>query len=211
MVGLRGLWDSLFAHSRYMGVIKPSLRGESAEQLQARLAAASSQLWPKKLSVPVGRRILAFSPHPDDESIGAGGLLLAHRECSSIHVITVFNGDGGGEPIGADAVLGGDDRALVTMRDQEIRQACDRFNAQYHGCLGFSDGAPATDVLASAGRLAALVQDIRPDVVIMPSMFDLHSDHRTANRLWAKACGALPCMVLVSEVWTLLQPNASWS
>ena len=208
MVGIRGLWDSLFAYSRYMGVIKPSLRGESADQVQARLAAASSQLWPKKLSAPVGKRILAFSPHPDDESIGAGGLLLAHKDCSSIHVLTVFNGDGGGLADSAETEERGATNALPLRRDREIRHACETFRAQYHGCLGFSDGASVADVLTASARLAEMVHAIRPDIVIMPSMFDVHPDHRTANLLWARACCAFPCMVLGSEVWSLLQPNA---
>ena len=208
MVGIRGIWDALFAYPRYMGVIKPSLRMETKEQLEARLASASIRLWPKKLSAPIGERILAISPHPDDESIGAGGLLLAHRGVANVHVLTVFTGDGGGRLTNPNPAELDPARAMVSARDQEIRRACDRLKADYLGCLGFSDGAPTADVLTASDRLAILVKALRPDVVILPSVFDTHPDHRAANLLWAKACGSLPCMVLGSEIWTLLQPNA---
>jgi len=56
-----------------------------------------SRLWsvnrcwePAELTCPVGRRLLVLAPHPDDESIGVGGLLLAHRGRCEVHVVNVF-------------------------------------------------------------------------------------------------------------------------
>jgi LmbE family N-acetylglucosaminyl deacetylase len=43
-----------------------------------------------------GKEDLAISPHPDDESIGCGGLLLSHVGYSENRIVNVYNGDGGG-------------------------------------------------------------------------------------------------------------------
>src|SRR5262245_64551843 len=88
--------DSLLTYPRFLGAIKPDLLEGDRLEFEARLACLRSGWWPTKLNFPVGRRILAISPHPDDETIGAGGLLLAHRGYAEISVITIFSGDGGG-------------------------------------------------------------------------------------------------------------------
>src|SRR5262245_6018021 len=88
--------DSVLTYSRYLGSIKPDLLKSSREEMSVRLACVSTGWWPSKLQCPIGGRILAVSPHPDDETIGAGGLLIAHRGEAEISVITIFKGDGGG-------------------------------------------------------------------------------------------------------------------
>lgn len=49
----------------------------------------------KELQIPVGVRLLVFSPHPDDETLAAGGLIqgVLARE-GSVNVVFVTNGDG---------------------------------------------------------------------------------------------------------------------
>ena len=59
--------------------------------------AATSQLLlsTKELQVPEGLRLMVFAPHPDDETLGAGGLIqrvLSLR--GTVQVVFVTNGDG---------------------------------------------------------------------------------------------------------------------
>jgi N-acetylglucosamine malate deacetylase 1 len=205
---MRRYWDALLAYPRFMGAIKPSLRSESPAQIKARLAALSGSLWPKRLRAPLGKSILAFSPHPDDEVIGAGGLLLAHRGRARISVVTVFNGDAGGRIPGLEGPAATDPVALARARELEIAAVAIRLGALNLGCLGFSDGVSSAMLASASDRLRALVDQTNPDVVIMPSPFDAHEDHRAANLLWANACGTHRCMVLGSEIWSLIAPNA---
>src|SRR5262249_8495169 len=117
------------------------------------LACLKAGWWPSKLCVPIGHRILAISPHPDDETIGAGGLLLAHRGYSEISVITIFNGDGGGllENVDRDAPNYKD--RLVEARLQELHAACAHYSGKVAGGLGLSDGSVPALVEPIARRL----------------------------------------------------------
>ena len=92
----RTLIDSFLTYPRFLGVIKPELMGKTEAEFQAMLASWKAAWWPAVLAAPVGRRIVAISPHPDDETIGAGGLLIAHQSEAEISIITIFEGDGGG-------------------------------------------------------------------------------------------------------------------
>src|SRR5262249_28293947 len=152
----------------------------------ARLACVRAGLFPAKLSVPVGRRILALSPHPDDETIGAGGLLLAHAHCSEISVITIFAGDGGGllqDPAIDEFPAGSDSykSRLIEERRKELRAACARFSGRIVGALGLSDGQVPQYAEQTANQLLKLVKSVDPDVVVLPWFLDNHPDHRTAN------------------------------
>jgi hypothetical protein len=88
--------DTLLTYPRFLGTIKPELMASASSQLSPRLDLYSESWWPKRLGLPVGKRILAISPHPDDEAIGCGGLLIAHSTKAEIRIVNVYNGDGGG-------------------------------------------------------------------------------------------------------------------
>jgi N-acetylglucosamine malate deacetylase 1 len=200
--------DSILTYPRFLGTIKPHLLGAARLEFEARLACLKSGLWPASLRFPVCRRILAISPHPDDETIGAGGLLVAHREYSEISIVTIFNGDGGGllENVNRNAI---DYKSrLVDLRLKELNAACRHFSGKVVGSLGLSDGSIPAPLEPAAERLRSLVRGVRPEVVILPWLLDRHADHRTANLLWASACSDVPCMVLGTEIWSLGSPNA---
>jgi LmbE family N-acetylglucosaminyl deacetylase len=152
---------------------------------------------------PVGKRLLALCPHPDDESIGAGGLLLAHRNLAEIHLVCLCNGEGGGS-LGESA---GDPeatkRALIETRKTEFQKIADTLNAASVRHLDFPDvGIPCSTTAAE--QLRAIAQDIRPDAVLLPWFLDDHVDHRRANVLYAWGCADLHTLVLGYEVWSLL-------
>jgi LmbE family N-acetylglucosaminyl deacetylase len=198
---------SILTYSRFLGAIKPDLIEANQAEFEVRLACLKQSLSPATLRVPVGRRILAISPHPDDETIGAGGLLLAHSRYAEIFVITIFNGDGGGVLEAADRRSPNYKSRLVEARWKELHAACAHFSGKVVGSLGLSDGQiPGPE--CALERLRDFVHSVRPDVVILPWLLDNHADHRTANLLWAKACADVSCMILGTEIWSLGSPNA---
>ena len=86
----------LFSYSRYLRFIRRKLLVRSEKEYRARRKLIALVRKPRMLSLPVAKRILVCSPHPDDESVGAGGLLWAHRNISDIHIIVFSKGECGG-------------------------------------------------------------------------------------------------------------------
>jgi N-acetylglucosamine malate deacetylase 1 len=194
----------VFSYSRYMGYIRPHLMQMTEEQFRVRRKLVSSAWEPRQLSAPLGKCILALCPHPDDESIGSGGLLLAHRDLAKIHLVCLCDGRAGGSL--GNSVL--DPKAMATQRKVEFQHTAAVLRASSVHHLNYPDG----DIPCSSeevARLRSIVCDIRPDVVTLPWFLDGHVDHRRANLLYAMAYGDVDDVVVLGcEIWTMLEPNA---
>jgi LmbE family N-acetylglucosaminyl deacetylase len=197
----------LVSYPRFLGYVKPQLITASEEEFLVRRKLLVRSWEPRQLTAPIGKRILALCPHPDDESIGAGGLLLAHRDLAEIHLVCLCNGEGGGEldePHGDEA----DAKArLVEARKAEFGKTAGVLKAASVRHLDFPDGnIPCSG--AAIEQVRSIVHDIRPDVVLLPWFLDNHIDHRRANLLYAWACADIEAVVLGFEIWSMLEPNA---
>jgi LmbE family N-acetylglucosaminyl deacetylase len=165
-------------------------------ELSPRLELYSQSWWPKRLEPPFAKRILAISPHPDDEAIGCGGLLLAHAGRADIRIVNIYNGDGGG------ALEEGPWRNDPGYREQLARvRSCELHNvARILGAfrvdqLGVSDcdGVPGTPEIT---RLRQIIDEYAPDLLVLPWLLDKHPHHRKTNQIFAEAARELTSMVL---------------
>lgn len=119
---------------------------------------------------------LVFAPHPDDESFGMGGSLLRAGQ-AGLAVDIVFVTDGSR---GADASR--TDPTLVPLRRQEAESACRRFGVRQSWFWGEPDrGLRRTEEIVA--RVAALVEETSPASVFLPSILELHPDHRVTTRI----------------------------
>ena len=193
----------LASYSRYLGYIKPELLQPNEEEFRIRRQLLARAWEPRQLTAPVGKRILALCPHPDDESIGAGGLLLAHRDLAEIHLVCLCDGARGGSLGGID----NNPKGLIEARRAEFRKTAATLRAASVQHLDYPDGNIPCSATATE-RLKSIVSEIRPDVVLLPWFLDGHVDHRHANVLYAQACADLEATVLGYEIWSLLEPNA---
>jgi N-acetylglucosamine malate deacetylase 1 len=144
----------------------------------------SRVLKPEPTSAPSGRRVLVLAPHPDDESIGAGGTLLLARE-SGCEVSVLFITTG---------------RARERdVRRKEAEDVCEAAGFKAHFA---EQDADAIDVAAAADVVAGLLAEHRFDCVFVPFLLDDHDDHRRANEVLLEAA-ALPAGArgLPREVW----------
>ena len=197
----------LISYSRFIGFIRPALsKGKSADyKIWRKLLTTAWE--PRELSVPVGKRILAISPHSDDEAIGAGGLLWAHRDAAEIHIVLLTDGaiygyvpEAGQTPEQAKA-------ELVALRKRELMQTAEALKAKSLTCLDFPDRGMVVNE-ATVAKLRAVLDTVHPDVVILPWFLDNHPDHQAANRLFAAANNRPSALVLGYEIWAMLEPNA---
>ncbi len=139
-------------------------------------------------------RVLLLAPHPDDEAIGTGGLVQrAMAAGGQVHVIFATNGDDNPWPHRvlerrwkieiADRMLWGMRRAqeaLDALRVLGVPAKC----ADY---LHLPDQR-ITELLLEAPeevleRLVAIIEQVRPNLVVMPSPFDVHPDHSSLHLL----------------------------
>ncbi|MFO1326898.1 MAG: PIG-L deacetylase family protein [Rubrivivax sp.] len=139
---------------------------------------------PAPLPLSDARRALVFAPHPDDESIGCGGL-IARLVDARVPVRVVLVTDGGG--------AGGLAPGAAAERQQEFRRAVAQLGSDETRLLGFVDGGLRPGPALDAAVLGEL-RDWGPDWVVMPALDDLHRDHRVladSVRRMARGCAAV--------------------
>ncbi len=130
-------------------------------------------------------RVVVLAPHPDDESLGCGGLLALLAEAHApAHVIVVTDGCRSHPRSSAYPAP-----RLRTLREQESREAVARLGLgscveflRFPDCGLPGDGDPEFE--HAADRLAAIVDDLRPDTLLVPWRRDPHCDHEAT---WALA------------------------
>jgi LmbE family N-acetylglucosaminyl deacetylase len=73
--------------------------------------------------------------------------------------------------------------------------------------LGLPDGGIKLD-MEIARKLRAMIDEMRPNIVLLPWFLDCQQDHRAVNVLYAWGCHDLRAMVVSFEIWEMLVPNA---
>ena len=118
--------------------------------------------------------MLIVAPHPDDETLGAGGTALLHRQAGDEVAIAVLT-DGRSSRAGARSA-----EAMVVQRREEIQRAARRLDCRlYH--LNLPEDA--WEITAAAGTLQPLVEPAT--VIYTPSCIDFHPEHLKSARVIA--------------------------
>lgn len=131
------------------------------------------------------RRVLVVAPHPDDETLGCGGLIARLIARGSI-VHTVFLTDGGASHRGSRSWPR---PRLAALRECEAIEALAALGAgdSPRTFLRLPDAAmPAegSEAWASArDAIADIVLALQPDLAVLPWRRDPHCDHRDGWRL----------------------------
>jgi LmbE family N-acetylglucosaminyl deacetylase len=136
--------------------------------------------------------LLVFSPHPDDEVIGTGGV-IQQALAAGRTVRIVFSTNGDGYPRAAAALLGKrvsdlspeDMRSLGRERSEEALRAASLLglSASHLVFLGFRDSALAQAMQQALPEFIDVVRQARAAVAYVSDGRDDHSDHRATYRL----------------------------
>lgn len=147
---------------------------------------------PSLLPGPPPGPVLVVAPHPDDETIGAGGAIARHVERGD--EVTVVVATSGERTRGGS----GDAADVAAAREAECIAAC--------AVLGLA--TPPVFLRLPDGGLAAHLEELSEQLeshgagacsIYAPSILDPHPDHRAANVGLARA--ALEGDVYGYEIW----------
>ncbi len=141
------------------------------------------------------RRILVVAPHPDDETLGCGGLIAAAvARGSRVHTLFVTDGGASHPPSPAWPRP-----RLAMAREREAEEALRLLGAgeQPRTFLRLPDAAmPATgseEWTSARDRIADLIREFDPDLVVLPWRRDPHCDHRDSHTLVCEGLRAAGC------------------
>ncbi|HEX2902684.1 MAG TPA: PIG-L family deacetylase [Jatrophihabitans sp.] len=140
----------------------------------------------------VPSRLVVIAPHPDDETLMAGGLMHdAVRAGLPVLVIAVTQGDAS-HPGSARWPV----PVLRAQRRFERARALASLGARDVLELGVGDGLVQRECAAVAGMIRTALQPA--DTVVTTWRFDGHPDHEATA---AAACAARPDRLLEAPVW----------
>lgn len=151
--------------------------------------------------------ILILAPHPDDEVLGCGGVIIQHvRKGDQVDVVYLTNGEKG--------IPGMDEALAGQLRFEEANKV--------KGALGFSDtrflqyrDGELTPDLSIAKQITQNIERDRIGMLYAPHEAEAHPDHQATGRIarivrrqWDRIEHHWPLQIRLYEVWTpMLQYN----
>lgn len=118
-------------------------------------------------------RMLVVSPHPDDETLGAGGTLLKYKKLGNqIFWLNITD----------MKVSGGWDKEIVEHRQEQLK----RVDA-FYGFNGFYnlEFQPAKLKSIEEGQIIEKIRkvfnEVKPEWLLIPGRYDAHSDHSVVH------------------------------
>jgi len=144
--------------------------------------------------------VLVIAPHPDDEAIGCGGALCAHRDSGArISVVFLTSGELGLKHLPPEQAW--------AIRESEAKKAAKILGVGNLNFLRCSDWMLGDEITKASALLGPLLQEQSPDVIYLPHPIEAHPDHRVAlpivQAAW-KSCSFSAPAVRLYEVWTPL-------
>lgn len=137
--------------------------------------------WLDAFTLPAGRgRVLILVAHPDDETIGAGGLLLTAATTLGLEVTLLHVTDGAPRD-GGDAAAAGcaDWQAYAALRRRELAAALGLAGLKPGAVntLGYPDQQAALNLAELTDRVRRHLLRCLPDVVLTHTYEGGHPDH----------------------------------
>lgn len=116
------------------------------------------------------KKVIVISAHPDDETLGAGGALLKHKENGDeIYWLIVTN-------VSTDK---GFSKKVVDTRQLEIEKVSEMFGFKKTFKLDYPTMELSSSSLISlVPKISAVFQEISPEILYTLNRSDAHSDHR---------------------------------
>lgn len=132
----------------------------------------------------MGDRLLVAVAHPDDETFGCGSLLAYANELGVPSVVACATRGEAGSPTPGRGL---DDADMATVREAELRAAAQFLGVERVELFDWADsgmdGEPGAGTLVAepldnvADRIASLIDEVQPTIVVTLDASDGHRDH----------------------------------
>lgn len=168
-----------------------------------RLEKPSDRFEPEALLERPNASLMVLAPHPDDESLAAGGL-IQRALARGARVSVVYVTDGENNPWPQRALerrlwIGPRQRAGWARRRRTEAEAAlrelggDRISAHR---LGWPDGGVTWMLLEQTGSMLAAMRDLlereQPSLLVLPDLVDRHPDHSAIHVLMEMVFQSMP-------------------
>ena len=157
-------------------------------------------------------RLMCVLAHPDDESLGTGGVLAKYAsEGVDTYVVTATRGERGrfddkGSKPGFDVV--------GRTREAELRAAARELGVREVSLLGYIDGElDRADPMEASEKIAAHIRRVRPQVVVSFDPFGAygHPDHIAVSEFAAAAIVRAADSHAVSKFYYFVNGERKWA
>ena len=126
----------------------------------------------------MGKTAMAAVAHPDDiEFMMSGTMMLLKEAGYDLHYMNIANGSCGSATLSA--------KEIVAIRTQEARAAAELIGATFHPPL-----LDDIEIIYDSGlikKLCAVVREVNPQILLVPSPQDYMEDHMNASRVMVTA------------------------
>jgi len=119
-----------------------------------------------------GQKVLVFSPHPDDESLAAGGFIYdSIQKGAEVKIVLVTDGN---------------KHHIKDRRNQEFEKATNILGVKKENLiyLNYPDGhlqdENQSDLLT---KFQEIIDQYQPNIILYPSRHDIHPDHATTGKI----------------------------
>ena len=191
---LKSIINLIWAKKNFKFFIKNSLDFKHKSNMQKLINSLyfENHVRPIHLKIPENKKILVIAPHPDDETLGCGGLLIqsAFKNCK-IHILSLSSGL----------------ESEQKEREAELELSAYDIGIQEITFLRLTDGN-ICDEIQNENYLAKICDKFSPDIILTPFLFDHHLDHVCANKLFLESINDLDIEIWCYQVYNNIVSNA---
>jgi LmbE family N-acetylglucosaminyl deacetylase len=141
---------------------------------------------------------LVLAPHPDDETLGSGGLVARLRDLDRpVHIVFMTDG------AGSHPIL--EPQELASRRREEATRAAAVLGVgpEHLDFLDIRDGTLADHRDEAVANVGRVLDEVRPERVVLPHRSEPNRDHAATNDVAAAAVrrSGRPLQALAYLVW----------
>lgn len=154
--------------------------------------------------------VVILAPHPDDETLGCGGL-IARRAAEGRRIVVVVITDGRALLRRFGIASNPSETEVSAMRKDETRRALDiltdgRVELVF---LDFENERLTKQHAEATRRITALLKDLAPAELYVTSPFEGHREHLATNEIARAACAATGSCGAIYEYIVTLKAGTS--